>query len=263
MMNFFPNGMDMDRYQPYLFNILPNYRLATEPSMRFPDNFVVEYTDGSSEVYYSAVQMDLFVLENLGQTVTDSSGGEMFEFDSDELESRMNTPGTGYTNYTKAMEAMEGTVDLDSAVSQPSQNTLIEEQGARRLIFSDITPIPNTEPYTDEGKFVFDVMENLNISFFAEDSGFGYKINVEDDYVVFKIQGFSCYPDDAVYMWRNMTMAAKEKGIKRVIVDISFNGGGNIVCGNTIALAMFPTVDYSWFKNVGDAPRNDMMQIYR
>ncbi|MGK3740097.1 MAG: hypothetical protein ACI8RD_001151 [Bacillariaceae sp.] len=262
MMNFFPNGMDMNRYQPYLFNSLPQYRLPTEPSMTFPDNFVVEYTDGSSEVYYSAVQMELFVLESLGQTVADSSGGEMFQFDSDDLESRMNTPGTGYTNYTKAMNETEGTVDLDSAVSQRSQNTLNEE-GARRLIFSDNSPIPNTEPYTDEGKFVFDVMENLNISFSGEDSGFGYKINVEDDYVVFKIQGFSCYPDDAVHMWRNMTMAAKEKGIKRVIVDISFNGGSNIVCGNAMALAMFPTVDYSWFENIGDAPRNDMMQIYR
>ena len=56
--------------------------------------------------------MGLFVLENLGQTVADSSGGEMFEFDSDELKSRMNTPGTGYTSYTKAMKAMERKVLL-------------------------------------------------------------------------------------------------------------------------------------------------------
>jgi hypothetical protein len=91
MMNFFPNGMDMNRYQPYLFNSLPQYRLPTEPSMTFPDNFVVEYTDGSSEVYYSAVQMELFVLESLGQTVADSSGGEMFQFDSDDQELAIQT----------------------------------------------------------------------------------------------------------------------------------------------------------------------------
>ena len=55
----------------------------------------------------------------------------------------------------------------------------------------------------------------------------------------------------------------KVLGIKRLIVDISNNMGGNIVCGNAITAAMFPTAEYKWFQRVTDAPRNDQMRIFR
>ena len=58
----------------------------------------------------------------------------------------------------------------------------------------------------------------------------GYKIT--DDYAVFKLTTFQILTDvqgkefAAVSVWSNCTAAAKAKGIKKAMIDISGNGGG-------------------------------------
>ena len=57
----------------------------------------------------------------------------------------------------------------------------------------------------------------------------GYKVT--DEYAVFKLTDFGIdsdlYGDYAIMpMWSNFTAAAKAKGVKKAIIDISANGGG-------------------------------------
>ena len=225
-MNFWPDGMDYNAYQPYLFNSLPQYRITTRPSLMFPDNFTMVYADGTSEMFFTAVQYNDFDLNALGQTLVMGNGTDKkFVSDVVEMERRLNLLGQSYSHYTDAMKIFSGQTP---------------EPAARQLVSTPEPSPPKRDLQTnDENTYEFDVWKDLEIAFDGEDSGFGYKMVPEEGYAVLKIQGFSCYPNDAVEFWKNMTMEAKAQGIKKLMVDISWNGGGNIVCGNAMSVAMY------------------------
>lgn len=82
----------------------------------------------------------------------------------------------------------------------------------------------------------------------------------EKDYVVFKLSSFNT--EGADILWKQMATEAKEAGVKKVIIDISGNGGGLIWSGYRLIMSVFPNVDVSWLLESWDVVFNDPMQVF-
>jgi len=85
---------------------------------------------------------------------------------------------------------------------------------------------------------------------------------IEDSYAILKIQNFEIQNSDATDIWNALSLAAKDRGITKLIVDISGNNGGNILAGNSLAVAMFPRVQFQWFDDQYDLVYNIPMRVY-
>jgi len=87
-----------------------------------------------------------------------------------------------------------------------------------------------------------------------------YKI--EDGYAIFKLSSFMVDYIGVVALWNNMTSAAKEAAVTKVLVDISGNGGGSVLAGYTLIMGMFPSLDTSLLKNAWDVVYNEPMEVF-
>ena len=239
-----------DSYAPYLFrSFAGSYGQTVRPSLYFPDNFTVVYQDGQSETYYSGV--DIY----LPSKVIDG----VYQLNATEMQINLNQPGKGYEGYSDAMNIItdpKATRKLTQAQNGVQGKDSVQFEQHRKMVALEKRNLNQNDGYR------FDYWTYLPPAFSGEDTAMGFKIDAEEGYAVLKIQGFNCFVSDALDMWKNMTLAAKEQGVKKLLIDISSNMGGNVVCGNAIAVAMFPSTNYELFQNVMDTPYNVPMQLY-
>ena len=233
-----PSALDYGEYQPYLFKYAPWYGIIPRPSVLFPDSFEVKYVNGESETFYTAIVLQNDVdLAELGETTSDG----MFQLPVEKLEEHLNRAGDAYRNYTQAIalasgKANDGTLQLPVPEKVEEQ---LDRPGVANRNYTEATALASGEASiasrdadtapTSSGstrklaeEYIFDEMEPLPHAIGDEDSHWGYKINEEDGYAVLKIQGFDCNEKNAVEFWQRMALAAKSKGIKKLIVDVSW-----------------------------------------
>ena len=239
-----------DSYAPYLFrSFAGSYGQTVRPSLYFPDNFTVVYQDGQSETYYSGVDIDL------PSKVIDG----VYQLNATEMQINLNQPGKGYEGYSDAMNIItdpKATRKLTQAQNGVQGKDSVQFEQHRKMVALEKRNLNQNDGYR------FDYWTYLPPAFSGEDTAMGFKIDAEEGYAVLKIQGFNCFVSDALDMWKNMTLAAKEQGVKKLLIDISSNMGGNVVCGNAMTVAMFPSTNYELFQNVMDTPYNVPMQLY-
>jgi hypothetical protein len=184
------------------------------------------YADGDVEACYTGVYSPQLLQET---TLVD----DIVQSNQSALEEILNWPGDAYVNYLLAVGRIEDA--FSSPTQSPSFNTSDSGSMGRRL---DNELIP-----------FFD--------FVSDDSSFAYKI--EDDYAILKINSFSVSYSSALSVWATMVEKAKARGLKKLLLDVSNNGGGFVAAGQALVVAMFPNVEFSLFEDNLDMTYNDLM----
>jgi len=221
----------------YMFPLIFN----TKPTDVMPDSLIVQYGDGTEETYVTGVYSP-GLLSSMGPTDDDPNVYDLVDRSFVELE--INQPGRAYQLYMEAraevFNAFAETLDdaiLRTDVKKTSEKILMSSAKATSKQLD-----PNYEFdftwFTNEPRLVDGVVE------YVSQSVAGYKI--EEDYAVLKIESFLYDTKEFGYFWGNVTTAAKDKGVTKLIIDISGNGGGFGVNGLALAVSMFPFVEYKW-----------------
>jgi len=208
----------------------------SRPTNILPDTFQVVYTSGKIETFYTGLSY-----KTMNASTVYGYVNSIPVFD---------TPGSMYSS-------------SQMALSEIRDKKLVDVPMYKKKLTSD----PNTR--TDVESFDWDYVINLPSTTRGAVNGRmdvgAYKI--EDDYAVLKIQSFEIAFDDAgeeamLAIWANFSMAAKERGVTKAIIDISGNGGGRIQSANFLAALMYPSIPYEVFQNEYDITYNDLMQVY-
>ena len=175
---------------------------AVRPSLILPETFTVTYASGGSESFYTAIE-------------TNAEDGNLAMYNlmrERDFDDELFSPGSAYQNYQIAMMKIESITEVPAPQLRP-------------------TPLPHTQKDDSMmtspgilGSYEWDALFTI-----AGIVVGAYKI--EDTYAVFKLQDFDFEElesgDFAIpEMWSNFTLAAKAKGVKTAIIDVSGNGGG-------------------------------------
>lgn len=224
-------------YKRFLF---PLY-FKTKPTDVMPDSMIVQYADGTEETYVTGVYSS-GLLSIMSPTEDDPNVYDLADRSFAEL--TFNRPGRAYQLYHEAKAKVYDAVaeTLDDTI----KTTDVEKTSTKTLMSSaNVTSKQLDQNYEfdhiwlkNESRLVEGVVE------YVSQSVAGYKI--EEDYAVLKIGTFLVDPEEFGYFWGNMTTAAKLKGVTKLIIDISGNGGGFGINGMALAVSMFPYVDYKW-----------------
>lgn len=208
---------------------------SSKPSSILPDSFVVQYEDGKEELFFTGI-----LQTSLGNILVKSAGQVVMN--TAEAKELVNRPGRQFRNYERALGRLEG----------PPEPEVPGNDSWKPSILS--TPIRLSNRHT-ERSYQFDELFDVK-----EEVSYGYVL--QDDYAVFKILNFKMKRDEIVDAWRSMTVDAKSKGVTKVIVDISSNGGGTVVCGEALTAAMFPSMELKWFEDRYDVIYNEPMKLW-
>ncbi|CAB9508128.1 expressed unknown protein [Seminavis robusta] len=221
------------------------FRIVTRsrPSATLPDSFTVTYATGEVETYYAALA---FRGLNATQAYDYVNSSPVFL-----------TPGSAFTNFVLLALTVNETVEEKSAPHDlkpaPKRNEIVPEKikttrskkAASQFVFEETIPLRNAQTLAIEDMAAF---------------------SIEDDYAVLKIQKFIFDIDlqgnnfAMVEIWSNFTAAAKAKGIRRAMVDISGNGGGVATSGDALAISMYPFIPYEFFQDQYDQTYNEVMR---
>eukprot|EP00978_Attheya_sp_CCMP212_P012725 scaffold31838_cov61-Attheya_sp.AAC.3 len=217
-----------------------------DPTKILPDMFNVTYADRSEEVFHTAISSDAFFALN---AVPVAVQGKMYTIlNTTQAEAALNQPGKMYGNLLRAIGRVDEVIDSGAQSSNATNATVQEE-----------SPM-NTRMLQTNEDYVFDDIVSLPNVINGGTVKAAYKIT--EEYAVLKLQAFSVSPLDIISLWHNVSVAAKEQGVDRLIIDISNNGGGVINAGNVLSVAMFPNVGYKWFKDRWDVALNAPMNTF-
>lgn len=92
----------------------------------------------------------------------------------------------------------------------------------------------------------------------------GYKVTAK--YLVLKISSFNILNNAVETMitaWKKILDVAESNNLKKLIIDISSNGGGTITAGYALAQCMFPDASFEDFKNPYNVPFSDSMKVFK
>lgn len=163
-----------------------------------PDSFPVVYASGEEDTFVTAAT---YVAANA------TTAYDFFNSNPDFLEA-----GPAFLNYAIALLTVQNVTAADVKQLMPTPKPK--------------TPEPQTRAGHGDHKKSYE-FDGVFTSVFVGEVG-GFKIT--DEYAVFKLTDFQVLVNDRgfeiVEMWANFTAAAKARGVKKAIVDISGNGGG-------------------------------------
>ena len=217
------------------------------PSDLLPASFEVTYAGGGEEpeTWYTGISSDFFF-----SVIYPYSDPPMITLNRTLAEAVINRPGTFYQ------------------VVQQLQGILLEIE---LYEFDQLDELDPVRSFTEEGRLgEKNYKQEAPASLFSGpnyvESGAGEKVGayrLEEDYAIFKLSSFDVNSFDAPYfLWKQMTIEAKDAGVKNVLIDISGNGGGFLLAGYTLIIAMFPDIDLKWLLDAWDIVFNDPMQIF-
>ena len=223
-------------YERYMFPLI----FITKPTDVLPDTFIVQYADGTEETYVAGVY-SRGLLSIMAPTEDNPNVYDLV--DRSNVELIINQPGLAYQLY------LEARTEVFNAVAETWDDAIVttdvEKQAEKRLKSSSKASKQLAPSYEfdftwprNEATLVDGVVE------YVTQAVVGYKI--EQDYAVLKIGTFRIDPKEFAYFWGNMTAAAKDKGVTKLIIDISGNGGGYGVNSLNLAVSMFPYVEHKW-----------------
>ena len=182
------------------------------PPDALPDSFLVTYTSGEEEMYhvganlYSIADQVFYSPTNIKELVT--------------TDPVFDEAGPPFTNFALAvLQALE-IENVTSADVKPMKSV---ERKSR---------VPSRRAGVDTNKALYEFDQYFNAISAKTGEPIevgGYKIT--DEYGVFKLTDFGFLADldgdlAALTFWTNFTLAAKDKGVKKAIIDMSGNGGG-------------------------------------
>lgn len=218
--------------------ILPWYPSGNgRPSDILPCSFTVTYIDdgglpGGDETWYTAIKSPFF-----GKVYVPAEPGVV---NATLAESFINMPGNVYSVVQRAIGYL---LELEAADEEATASTAITKPVVKQSTANE-----------------FDFGSNCIIS---QDTGsVAGCFNIEGEYAIFKLSSFEVDEFDIYFLWKNMTMAAKQAGVTDVLIDISGNGGGSILAGYVLIMALFPNLDASLLLNAWDIVFNKPMDIY-
>jgi hypothetical protein len=225
-------------FQPFLLEV---FTLA-DPEDILPESFTAEYGDGSNELFLTRV----FATDDFLQEMKHLSEASL-PANMSKVSQLMNQPGELYETWQQA---------VGKATSRRLQRTAAKTS-TRAL--TSVSSCPQ-----EYGGFTMLAWDCKDMQ------GVGYKIieadRSEDSYAVVKIDTFANGMDidilDMATGWMRVVNASKERGIKKLIVDISSNGGGTVDLGYALAQCMYPDVPYKSISNKYDLPFNEPMKIF-
>jgi hypothetical protein len=205
--------------------------INAHPSDVYPSEVQVKYEDGEEETYRSFLRLPnlSFDFLSLSEAVYIS-----YNVNDTAIQESINQPGSVYLQDEKVADAIVNSSDrrarsLDVEVDAMSDTSFWDYQ----------YPEPEDDP---KPKVALKFM---------------------DEYAILKIEDFDLMPDVVMSVWQVLVAGAKEKGIKKLIVDLSNNGGGIAQGGMTLSQLMYPSVGKEVFSNDFTAVINEPMQIFR
>jgi hypothetical protein len=214
-------------YSQLVFPFITNAR----PSDAYPPEVLVKYADGSEEMY-SAYLLWRDVWNFSSAVSTDST----VDLNVTALEEFINRPGK---SYVQMEQAINGTLSVDVVRTIPrprSKDVELVRSGAE-----------------SEG-FFFD---------HHDETGKAWAMKFMDGYAILKVESFQLNPESFLKGWKLLCQECNDRGIKKLVVDISNNGGGRGIIGMGLVTAMYPTASHDWYKENNALVINEPMQIYR
>jgi len=185
----------------------------------FPPTFQVEYQSGETETYYTGG-----IFPGLGSFFYANKLMRL-GLNQTRLSEAIGVPGKAYSNYQRAMVTMatgSSTARKLSTVDLSERYTMTETVSTTEVTAVDS---PTTRRLENEnGTFLFD-------AYFEDDGIRKVAYRIETDHAILKIQNFALSAEQSIGIWRNMTLAAKAAGVKKLLIDISRNGGGTVAGG--------------------------------
>ena len=228
-------------YDPFAFPLgfMP---VTGRPTDALPDTLEVAYEDGSTETFHAAVSVD--VLSNMW-TLDNSTG---YSVNRTLFEAIAHQPGDLRAHFNVALTNINGAPVVTAAEALAS----VSIQGALKQ-----TPIQNRN--LQEQEFQFDKVFTGDID---QSNVAAYKI--EDGYAVLKVQGFMFTEVLAAQIYLQVAKAAKEAGVKKLMIDVSDNGGGIATSGLTLAHLLFPELDgLTWLRARWQIRYNAQMDSFK
>ncbi|GKY91469.1 hypothetical protein MPSEU_000119200 [Mayamaea pseudoterrestris] len=234
------------------FGTLP---VSGRPSDVLPDSFKVVYQDGTSENFYSTIAIadsgfgDFFSL--------DASSGNTFSVNRTYWEIYAILPGNLRYNYDVAFNQITSAPPL-----------LSPDDGGRRMTVKDSTIHykhfnSKTRKMQEKDNFVFDEVVSVPpLSGLNGTNVAAFKI--ENDYAILKLPSFAMLPNQTANIYYQVAQAAKAAGVKKLMIDVSDNGGGVAMSGLTLAHLMYPSLDFlTWFRGRWSARYNSQMMAFK
>ncbi|CAB9525257.1 expressed unknown protein [Seminavis robusta] len=253
-------------FQHYLFPLMFN----TRPTEALSDTFEVTYTDGTEETFRTGV----FSPGMASLMGVNEENSDVYELKNRSLvENVINSPGQAYQYYSQArgqiVDSINRAIDPASDAVEISKKSSMDGAPTLKSVKSGTSLVKaKSVADNDKNSIDFDHTWYNNRTEIVDGAPqtiqehmAGYKI--EKDYAILKIGTWLM--DPMVFraeVWSNLTAAAKENGITKLMIDISGNGGGYGVNAASLAVSMFPNVEYSWFVNNLDQTLNEPMQDY-
>lgn len=190
------------------------------PPDALPDSFPVVYASGKEEIYVTGVSLFSYA-ERFSYNATD-----IHEFvNSDPV---FEDPGPAFLNFAIALFQV-----LNATSSQ------VQEMAPPELE-RKVVPEPKARAGHEESKEDYSFDEAITVA--AVPPLVGPQVvgawKITDDYAVLKLNSFFFFQgvnDDGNPVpdfWSNFTQAAKARGVKKAIIDITANGGGYVCSGD-------------------------------
>ena len=176
---------------------------GSRPTDILPDTFSVTYKSGKEETYYTGL-----IYREMNTSTVHEYVNSM---------PNLTEPGSAFSNFAIAASEFQN-VNRRQELKQLSTAMDADEWQPKK----PTAKAGQTEMYD------FDYIINLRSN--ASNAINGSKdfggVKIEDDYAVLKLQFFDIEPEDMWDIWSDFTSAAKERGVKKALIDIAGNGGG-------------------------------------
>ena len=230
------------------------------PSELLPASFQVSYVDEEEpEIWFTGILYSSAFSTFFQQVVYFYSDPPMITLNQSLAESAINSPGEFY----QIVQQLQGSLGVIASYEDffdffDEHDAQLDPIAADRSFAQDkdLRKTKKTRQESREPIFPPPYVFALG----TEDVVIGAR-RFEKDYAVFKLSSFMT-GEEPYILWKQMTMEAKEAGVKKVMIDISGNGGGSIAAGYVLIMSIFPDIDVSWFLESWDVVFNDPMQVF-
>eukprot|EP00984_Skeletonema_dohrnii_P020306 scaffold9862_cov149-Skeletonema_dohrnii-CCMP3373.AAC.4 len=209
--------------------ILPVF-VNARPSDAYPPEVQVKYADGEEERYRTFLfPTKLNIKATTGTTMSLTEASAL-------LQENINKPGNVYVQLEQVAQSITTWNRKRAAPRTRSQDDDVASDAENETFWEYEYPEDNPE-------VAFKIM---------------------DGYAIFKVESFDgLEPASVIINWIGLCKVCKLAGIKKVIVDISNNGGGTTESSPTLATLMYPTAAHTWYRKNRSVVINKPMQIYR
>ena len=242
--------------RPTLLSLFRPERIR--PRHIFPaDSFLVDYADGTSETFYVGIAVPpkemktLTVHKAKRHSILRRKG--ILRIDLREMTRQANQPACLYRNFHEGMSE----AGYFSHRRRLATITKQEEEAQGEIVFERACSIHNDGWFTK----AYECSEGFQPPY-DDDGPLEMAYKVMGDYIVFKLDSFDAPPDIIFPMWKELNRVAAENGIRKLIIDLSDNGGGEVPLGLNLAQLMYPEVPCEMFENKYDMLYNEPMALW-